>query len=330
MDTIDCFEFKTFLSMWISSVRTPMTSISVYVDLLNHDPSDNLTDEQKRNIQVIAESNSRAMGSVEHLFEYWQLRCENPLNSKEDFKPKALQEIFKRAISQAAPWLSTINKNVENIEVDLPDSLPPIRCESYWLERAIRNIFLLPFPEYVSPPINIDAARVEDPSKVLVKITKGWPLLTEKGFHKDGLFPYEGRWAMTKMVLEKFYQESIDIIPLKDAYCFQFHLPASRFTPETPSQVNLTEEDNGKTIELLLAQELIIVLPTDWFLSKPVDYDPQILKYQFPDPNETTAKHHFKPLNEGKSVLKIKYLDPESNNDWSKAKVFATQINVFF
>ena len=213
----------------------------------------------------------------------------------------------------------------DRIEMEFADDLPPIRGD-VWLQTAI-SYLMDPDPSLTrtdTRPIRVKADAV-DASSVLVRIRpRVQPDIDDP--EQPSFFPGT-RLSVADQVI-RMLDSQIRVYSPDEEIEFQFSLPVWRMPPDAPNLIELTGDSDGRQIDLMQGQNLVIKL-TGVSSSHPwqiVDLNPQILtraswsgKTQGED-----LELHFRSFRTGLTPLRIEYHQAAT----SAATTFSIQVVV--
>ncbi|MFN8524092.1 MAG: HAMP domain-containing sensor histidine kinase [Chloroflexota bacterium] len=146
-------------------IRTPLTSVLGYVDLLLTDPDGELTEQQRDVLTLVATSAERMLSISNNLLD--ETRLESGRLSL-ILRPASAREIVGQVVSELR---TQIDGRSQTVDVDLPDDLPALLCDRTRTIQILSN--LLSNASKYTPErgrIHVSASPAADPTQVLLTV----------------------------------------------------------------------------------------------------------------------------------------------------------------
>lgn len=125
---------RKFITGISHELRTPMTSIKGYTDLLYKGLVGDVNEEQRKFLSTIKSNADRLTALINDLIDLAQLE-EGP--GKLDLKPVQMEEIIREAIDL---WRRPIEEKGLTLEVDVAEGLPEVRGDRERIARVLTNL----------------------------------------------------------------------------------------------------------------------------------------------------------------------------------------------
>jgi signal transduction histidine kinase len=123
-----------FISLVAHELRTPMTSIKGYTDLLLKESAGPVTEGQENFLKVIKSNVDRMDALVADLADISRIETGN---LKLDIVPLKLQDTFREALGSLDPKFESKN---QTLIIQIPDDLPPVKADSNRLIQVLTNL----------------------------------------------------------------------------------------------------------------------------------------------------------------------------------------------
>jgi len=135
---------RKFIAGISHELRTPMTSIKGYTDLIFKGLAGDINEEQRKFLSTIKSNADRLTALIDDLIDLAQLE-EGP--GRLDLKPLQLEEIIREAINL---WRQPIEEKGLTLEVDVAEGLPEVRGDRERIARVLTNLLSNAF-QYTLP-----------------------------------------------------------------------------------------------------------------------------------------------------------------------------------
>ena len=125
---------SSFISVAAHELRTPITSIYGFLELLQDSGSENLTAEQQEHLEWIEASTQRLLATLNELLDAARIdsdRLELVL------RPILFQQVVEEALFELEPRLSARR---QRLEVDMPADLPQVLCDQTRMEQVVGHL----------------------------------------------------------------------------------------------------------------------------------------------------------------------------------------------
>ncbi len=123
-----------FLSVMSHELRTPLSSIQEGTNLLLEGVGGNISEKQKRLLDIIAEEDKRLINLVNSLLDLSKMEAGMMTYS---YKEKDVIPLIKKALVEILPLAQA--KNIK-FKVDITNKLPSIKMDQEMISRALRNL----------------------------------------------------------------------------------------------------------------------------------------------------------------------------------------------
>jgi len=124
-----------FVSLASHQLRTPLTSIKWYSEMLLDQKSGELTPKQKRYVGELYHGNERMISLVGNLLN--ASRIEMGILAT-NYKPTDIGELFKEVTNEQVPF---IQEKKHEVVVEIPERMPIISTDPEIVRMVLRNIF---------------------------------------------------------------------------------------------------------------------------------------------------------------------------------------------
>jgi PAS domain S-box-containing protein len=118
----------------VHELKTPLTYIRGYVDLLLMGRMGKLADEQQKSLEVVRDSVFRILSLIDNLLEVARIEEGKFYLS---FKPIAFDQLIVKAVNLAKA--EAVRKNID-LQAKLPDSFPEVYADGKRLEEVLMNL----------------------------------------------------------------------------------------------------------------------------------------------------------------------------------------------
>ncbi len=124
-----------FVSLASHQLRTPLTSIKWYSEMLLKEKAGELTPKQKKYVEEVYQGNERMIDLVRNLLNVSRIEmgtlAVNP-------KPTDIGELLKEVIKEQAPF---VQEKKHEVVVEIPEELPKISTDPELVRMVFQNIF---------------------------------------------------------------------------------------------------------------------------------------------------------------------------------------------
>lgn len=193
---------EEFLTIVAHELKTPLTSISGYIEILLDKP-EKLTREQKENLKIIQEDVERLKEDIDEILEYTKIQKKIKI-SKEKIN---IQDLIQDIISEIKPQAD--KKNI-HLKTDFTKKNPIIKTDKRYLQKIIKNILnnAIKYTNQGSISIKVEKNKqiahiqIKDTGKGIAK--KDQEKIFERFFQVDHTEPGIGLGlTITKTLVEK-------------------------------------------------------------------------------------------------------------------------------
>jgi PAS domain S-box-containing protein len=125
---------EDMLRMLVHDFRTPLSSISMGIELISAYHREGATDQHEAMVNVVRNSAGRLIQQINLLLDISKLEVGRLMLEIEEF---SLQPLVATALQSISPLASTAN---QSLEIALPKGLPPIKADPELLRRVLDNL----------------------------------------------------------------------------------------------------------------------------------------------------------------------------------------------
>ena len=213
---IDDNQFLEWLACWRNEGLTPLVIINGYTELLLKGEGGDLTDTQRRFVEIIARNCTIAADWFNLPVDYLAFRSGQHHVRWEEI---CLPDLITRALSDV---------QIDHIEVDLPDDLPPIRGNQ-WLQTAVLYM-IEPDPFLIRTDAYQASIKADLVGDSFIQVRIGVQLDLGEG-ERPSLFT-STRLSIAGQIIQ-LLDSQLQIQALDKGTEFQFTLPVWQMPPGT-------------------------------------------------------------------------------------------------
>ena len=208
-------EFAELFAIWRNEGVTPLTAVIQGAKALLDSQAGELNKDQRQLLEMIYRKGLRAAECWHSPSDYIHLRYGKV---REEWASVRLKEVISHALSHLKEYTHT-----ENIKVDLPDNLPPVRANSY-LSRVFVYLFdSPPLRYYIVDYPAILKATLNNLTNITVQIYIEQRFESE--FKDQAHFFYPGSRASIAQLIVRQHGSELQMRSIDEGIEIQFELP---------------------------------------------------------------------------------------------------------